>query len=52
EFVPQVYDVDAGRVLDVNRAIAQGAELDGVRDRIKNVVLSRGAAGDGLVMGQ
>ncbi|WP_432026148.1 CapA family protein [Streptomyces sp. 1222.5] len=52
EFVPQVYDVDAGRVLDVNRAIAQGAELDGVRDRIKNVVLSRGAAGDGLVMGR
>ncbi|MGW1591650.1 CapA family protein [Streptomyces sp. NPDC002386] len=50
EFVPQMYDVDAGRVLDLNRAIAGGAELDGVRDRIRDVVLSRGAAGDGLVM--
>lgn len=50
EFVPQMYDVDAGRVLDLNRAIAGGAELEGVRDRVRDVVLSRGAAGDGLVM--
>jgi poly-gamma-glutamate synthesis protein (capsule biosynthesis protein) len=52
EFVPQMYDVDAGRVVDVNRAIADGAELAGVRDRIRDVVLSRGAAGDGLVMAE
>ncbi|MFJ4483178.1 CapA family protein [Streptomyces longwoodensis] len=52
EFVPQLFDVDAGRVVDLNRALAQGAELRGVRDRIRDVVLSRGAAEDGLVMGQ
>ncbi|MFF3334582.1 CapA family protein [Streptomyces sp. NPDC002888] len=52
EFLPQLFDVDAGRVVDVNRAIAQGAELTGVRDRIRDVVLSRGAAKDGLVMGE
>ncbi|WP_225826600.1 CapA family protein [Streptomyces naphthomycinicus] len=52
EFIPQLYDLDAGRVLDVNKAIAQGAGLDAVRDRIRNVVLSRGAAEDGLVMGE
>ncbi|MFI1366571.1 CapA family protein [Streptomyces griseochromogenes] len=52
EFVPQTYDVDAGRVIDLNDAIAHGADLEGVRDRIRDVVLSRGAAGDGLTMGE
>jgi poly-gamma-glutamate synthesis protein (capsule biosynthesis protein) len=52
EFVPQVFDIDAGRVVDVNAALARGADLAGVRDRIRNVVLSRGAAHDGLMMGQ
>ncbi|WP_030041769.1 CapA family protein, partial [Streptomyces resistomycificus] len=52
EFVPQLFDVDAGRVVDLNRALAQGAEVRGVRDRIRDVVLSRGAAADGLVMGK
>ncbi|MFI0999775.1 CapA family protein [Streptomyces galbus] len=52
EFVPQMFDVDAGRVVDLDRALAQGAELRGVRDRIRDVVLSRGAAADGLVMGR
>ncbi|SOE07463.1 CapA family protein [Streptomyces sp. Ag109_G2-15] len=52
EFVPQMYDLDAGRILDLNRAISDGAELEGVRDRIREVVLSRGAADDGLVMGE
>jgi poly-gamma-glutamate synthesis protein (capsule biosynthesis protein) len=52
EFVPQLFDVDAGRVVDVNRAIAQGAELTADRDRIREVVLGRGAAKDGLVMGK
>lgn len=52
EFVPLLYDVDAGRVVDLNRALAQGAELRGARDRIRDVVLSRGAAADGLVMGE
>ncbi|AYC36969.1 CapA family protein [Streptomyces griseorubiginosus] len=52
EFVPQMFDVDAGRVVNLNQAIAQGADLDGVRDRIREVVLSRGAAQAGLTMGQ
>ncbi|MFF5160809.1 CapA family protein [Streptomyces sp. NPDC000348] len=52
EFVPQFFDVDAGRVVNLNRAIARGAEVQSVRDRIRNVVLSRGAAQDGLVMGE
>src|SRR5690606_19770599 len=52
EFVPQLFDVDAGRVVNLNRAIAQGAEAHAVRDRISAVVMSRGAAQDGLVMGE
>ncbi|MFD7702293.1 CapA family protein [Streptomyces caelestis] len=52
EFVPQFFDVDAGRVVNLNRALARGAEVRSVRDRIRDVVLSRGAAQDGLVMGE
>ncbi|MCX5088434.1 CapA family protein [Streptomyces sp. NBC_00365] len=52
EFVPQLYDIDAGRIVNINAALAQGADLGGVRDRIRDVVLSRGAAHDGLTMGQ
>lgn len=52
EFVPQLFDIDAGRVVNLNGAIAAGAELTGVRDRIREVVLSRGAAQDGLTMGK
>ncbi|MDQ1014546.1 CapA family protein [Streptomyces afghaniensis] len=52
EFVPQWFDVDAGRVVNLNRAIAQGAGVQAVRDRIRDIVLSRGAAEDGLVMGE
>lgn len=52
EFIPQAFDLDAGRVVNLNAALAQGAAVAGVRDRIRSVVLSRGAAQDGLVMGQ
>ncbi|MEV5440597.1 CapA family protein [Streptomyces sp. NPDC052682] len=52
EFVPQWFDVDAGRVVNLNQALAQGADVTAVRDRIRDVVLSRGAAKDGLVMGE
>ncbi|NNN36756.1 CapA family protein [Streptomyces sp. S3(2020)] len=52
EFIPQLFDIDAGRVLNLNEVIARGAELTGVRDRIRDVVLSRGAAKDGLTMGE
>ncbi|MFD4873162.1 CapA family protein [Streptomyces sp. NPDC058420] len=52
EFVPQLFDIDAGRVVDINQAIGQGADLTGDRDRVREVALSRGAAKDGLVMGK
>ncbi|MGY4923203.1 CapA family protein [Streptomyces sp. 900105755] len=52
EFVPQLYDVDAGRVVDLNAAIDQGADFTAARDAIRDVVLSRGAAKDGLIMGE
>ncbi|GGX75731.1 lipoprotein [Streptomyces anandii JCM 4720] len=52
EFVPEAYDLDAGRVVNLGEAIAQGADLQGVRDRIRGVVLGRGAAKDGLTMGR
>ncbi|MGI5460079.1 CapA family protein [Streptomyces sp. CA-249302] len=52
EFIPQLFDIDAGRVVDLNQALKQGADVQGVRDRIRDVVLSRGAAKDGLVMGE
>ncbi|MFD9465383.1 CapA family protein [Streptomyces sp. NPDC060027] len=50
EFVPQAFDLDAGRVVDLNAALGQGATVGAVRDRIRDVVLSRGAAQSGLVM--
>ncbi len=52
EFVPQWFDVDAGRVVNLNEALAAGADVRAVRDRIRQVVLSRGAAKDGLTMGR
>jgi len=52
EFVPQLFDVDAGRAVNLNEALAAGADLRAVRDRIRTVVLSRGAAQDGLAMGR
>ncbi|MFI1186005.1 CapA family protein [Streptomyces californicus] len=53
EFVPQWYDTDTGRAIALNTAIDDGAErLREVRDRIRAVVLARGAAADGLRMGR
>jgi hypothetical protein len=52
EFIPQAFDLDAGRVVNLNAALGQGAQVGGVRDWIRDVVLSRGAAKDGLVMAQ
>lgn len=52
EFVPQWFDVDAGRAVNLNEALARGADVRGARDRIRQVVLSRGAAKDGLAMGR
>ncbi|MGW0822865.1 CapA family protein [Streptomyces sp. NPDC002845] len=52
EFVPQRFDLASGRVVNLNSAAARGADMAAVRDRIRAVVLSRGAAQDGLVMGR
>ncbi|MGX1273697.1 CapA family protein [Streptomyces phaeoluteigriseus] len=51
-FVPEQFDLDAGRVVDLDKALAQGADVQGVRDRIRDLVLSRGAAQGGLVTGE
>lgn len=49
EFIPQWFDPRAGRVV----GLGEPAEhLREVRDRIRGVVLSRGAAQAGLVMGK
>ncbi|MGW2014553.1 CapA family protein [Streptomyces sp. NPDC001927] len=52
EFLPQWYDTGRGRVVDLNAAIRKGEHLTAVRDTIRDVVLGRGAAKDGLVMGE
>lgn len=52
EFVPQWFDVDTGRVVNLNQALARGVDVRAVRDRIRDVTLSRGAAADGLRMGR
>ncbi|TPQ18099.1 CapA family protein [Streptomyces sporangiiformans] len=50
EFVPQWFDVGPGRVVNLSDARVQSTGVTAVRDRIRQVVLSRGAAEDGLVM--
>ncbi|MFH9294908.1 CapA family protein [Streptomyces sp. NPDC017520] len=53
EFVPQWYDTDTGRAVNLNASLDDGAEhLREVRDRIRTVVLGRGAESDGLLMGK
>ncbi|GHH71473.1 lipoprotein [Streptomyces sulfonofaciens] len=52
EFVPQWFDTGTGRVTNLNEAIGRGRPLTAVRDRIRQVVLSRGAGQDGLLMGR
>ncbi|MEU7005224.1 CapA family protein [Streptomyces sp. NPDC046332] len=52
EFLPQWFDTGRGRVVDLNAAIKEGEPLTAVRDSIRDVVLGRGAAKDGLVMGE
>ncbi|MEU9123381.1 CapA family protein [Streptomyces sp. NPDC048506] len=52
EFIPLWWDAEAGRVIDVNKAIRAGRlDLTPVRHRIRRMVLSRGADKAGLVMG-
>lgn len=53
EYLPQWYDPSAGRVVGLGAPPAAGTgRLRAIRDRISGVVLSRGAAGDGLVLGK
>ncbi|MER6021984.1 CapA family protein [Streptomyces anulatus] len=53
EFVPQWYDTVTGRAVNLNASLDDGAEhLREVRDRIRTVVLGRGADKDGLRMGK
>jgi poly-gamma-glutamate synthesis protein (capsule biosynthesis protein) len=52
EFVPLAFDLDAGRVVDLDAALEQGAAVGAERDRIRDVVLGRGAGRAGLVMGK
>ncbi|MCX4679764.1 CapA family protein [Streptomyces sp. NBC_01433] len=54
EFIPQWYDTDAGRVVSLN-PVGDGDGVDDrreIRDRVRTVVLGRGAGRDGLVMGE
>ncbi|MFB7371406.1 CapA family protein [Streptomyces sp. NPDC056222] len=52
EFLPQWFDTGRGRVINLNAAIRKGEPLTAVRDTIRDVVLGRGAAKDGLAMGE
>ncbi|TGA87662.1 CapA family protein, partial [Streptomyces sp. MZ04] len=38
EFIPQWFDTDTGRVVNLNAALARGADVGDVRDRIRRVV--------------
>ncbi|GAA3387902.1 CapA family protein [Streptomyces roseoviridis] len=53
EFIPQYFDTARGRVVNLNAAIRQGErQYTEIRDTIREVVEGRGAAADGLVMGE
>ncbi|MDT9693627.1 CapA family protein [Streptomyces sp. P9(2023)] len=52
EFLPQWFDTSRGRAVNLNAAIKKGEPVTAVRDTIRDVVLDRGAAKDGLLMGE
>ncbi|MFJ9824541.1 CapA family protein [Streptomyces sp. NPDC101160] len=53
EFVPQFFDTARGRVVNLAAAVKEGeGQYSETRDAIREVVLDRGAARDGLVMGE
>ncbi|MFF3837536.1 CapA family protein [Streptomyces sp. NPDC001930] len=52
EFVPQWFDTGRGRVVNLGAADGADPRLTEIRDTVRRVVLSRGAAEDGLVMGK
>ncbi|WP_030313223.1 CapA family protein [Streptomyces flavochromogenes] len=52
EFVPQWFDTGRGRVVNLGAADGSDPRHTEIRDTVRRVVLSRGAAADGLVMGR
>ncbi|MEU8966194.1 CapA family protein [Streptomyces sp. NPDC048491] len=55
EFIPQWIDVDRGRVMSLPQALAKSPDREdytAARDHIREAVLGRGAAKDGLTMSQ
>ncbi|WP_093797565.1 CapA family protein [Streptomyces sp. Wb2n-11] len=52
EFIPQWFDTQEGRAVNLSTAVAGGADHTEVRDRIRRIVLGRDAAEDGLRMGK
>ncbi|MFJ7957059.1 CapA family protein [Streptomyces sp. NPDC096319] len=52
EFLPQWFDTARGRVVNLGGREDVDAREAGIRDTIRDVVLSRGAGRDGLVMGR
>ncbi|APE26608.1 MULTISPECIES: CapA family protein [Streptomyces] len=52
EFIPQWFDTGRGRVVNLGAADGSDPRRTDVRDTIRQVVLSRGADKDGLVMGK
>ncbi|MFF0557939.1 CapA family protein [Streptomyces sp. NPDC004266] len=52
EFIPQWFDTARGRVVNLGAAEGLDARQEEIRDTIRQVVLGRGAAQDGLVMGR
>ncbi|MFI1719250.1 CapA family protein [Streptomyces litmocidini] len=52
EFIPQWFDTERGRVVNLGAAEGGDARQEEIRDTVRQVVLGRGAAEDGLVMGR
>ncbi|MER6910267.1 CapA family protein [Streptomyces sp. NPDC000594] len=55
EYIPQWYDIGAGRVVHLPEALAREPESEEYQDAqgsIRDAVLGRGAAADGLTMGR
>lgn len=55
EFIPQMMDLDAGKVVNLPEELAEHPDQDDyetAQDAISEAVLSRGAAKDGLTMGK
>lgn len=52
EFIPQWFNTATGRATNLNAALERGEGVAAIRDRIRAIVLSRGAGKTGLMMGK